>query len=140
MRKDELLGRWLIDSWVQSYDDGREVFPLGERLEGFLQYDDARMVCMIASAGRKPFKTGGQWNAGVEEKAAAYDEVLFYSGSYELAGDTIIHVVDMSLYPNWVGSQQKRSVRFDDGRLFLTARLEDGTPEARTASLAWRRG
>lgn len=139
MRKDELLGRWLIDAWVQSYDDGREVFPLGTELEGFIQYDDERMVCMMASAGRKPFETGGQWNAGVEEKAAAYDGVLFYSGSYALDGDTVTHFVDISLYPNWVGSQQKRQARIEDGRLFLTARLEDGTPEARTASLTWRR-
>ena len=55
-------------------------------------------------------------------------------------GDTVTHAVDLSLFPNWQGGQQKRRFALRaDGMLELTARLEEGTSEARTARLVWRR-
>ncbi len=140
MDKADIVGRWEIVSWVQDYDDGRQVYPLGKELEGFIQYDNDRMICMMAAANRSGFTTGGQWNASATEKAAAYSTMLAYSGAYEIDGDTIHHHVDISLYPGWKGSTQIRTAEMDaDGLLHLKARLEDGTPEARTARLIWRR-
>lgn len=46
----------------------------------------------------------------------------------------------MSLFPHWVGGEQKRCVVVQpEGTIALTARLEDHTPQARTARLVWRR-
>ncbi|MNR06565.1 hypothetical protein D3C85_1226390 [compost metagenome] len=44
-----------------------------------------------------------------------------------------------SLFPNWEGGSQKRVAIFNGDTLELTARLEEGTAEARTAKLSWRR-
>ncbi|MHA4871857.1 lipocalin-like domain-containing protein [Duganella sp. PWIR1] len=136
-----LVGRWDIVSWEQLYDDGRRELPMGEQLEGFIRYlPDGDMVCMISKAGRKPFEQGGQWNAPDAEKARAYDSMLSYSGRYRVDGDTITHQVQASLFPNWIGGEQKRKlVVQDDGTLALQARLEADTPQARTARLVWRR-
>lgn len=139
IQESDILGRWWVRSWTQDYDDGRVTHPMGESLTGFVQYDAGRMVCMIASNGRSNFVTGGQWNASVAEKAAAYDSMLSYAGSYSLLGDEIHHHVDLCLFPNWVGGVQKRRARLEDSRLYLEARLEAGTPEARTARLVWDR-
>jgi hypothetical protein len=138
LEKRQLLGRWRIVDWVQRYDDGRQVYPLGRELRGFVQYDEERMVCFITSVER-PRLSGTQWTATQAEKAAAYASCLAYSGTYEIAGDDVLHQVDLSLYPNWVGTTQRRGAVLRDGRLYLTARLEDGTPEARTAELIWER-
>ncbi|MCY1251387.1 Lipocalin-like domain protein [compost metagenome] len=54
-------------------------------------------------------------------------------------GDNILHHVRHSLFPNWVGGTQRRVAQLDGDVLALTARLEEGTPEARTARLTWRR-
>lgn len=137
--KTDIMGRWAIRSWVQAYDDGRTVYPMGEQLTGSIQYGQKHMSCLIGKLGRPAFKTGGQWNASQEDKAAAYDSFLSYSGTYEVVGDEVIHHVVLSLFPNWEGGLQRRRVRLMDGHLHLTARLEDGTPEARTASLVWNR-
>ncbi|MES2191932.1 MAG: alpha/beta fold hydrolase [Pseudomonadota bacterium] len=139
LTKNELMGRWSVCSWVQAYDDGRKVFPMGEEVTGFIQYGHKYMSCLIARKDRPPFKTGGQWNATAEEKAAAYGSFLSYSGTYAVDGQQIIHKVTASLFPNWVGGEQRRTARMQDGRLHLEARLEEGTPQARTAVLVWEK-
>jgi len=135
----KLLGRWRIVEWVQRYDDGREIHPLGRNLQGFIQYDRDRVFCFLCSGERK--KLGGsQWTAPDTEKAAAYASCLSYSGTYEIVGSEILHKIDLSLYPNWVGTVQRRGAAFlGDGRIALTARLEENTPDARTAELTWER-
>jgi hypothetical protein len=97
------------------------------------------MSCIMSRRTRSPFTTGGQWNADSQEKAAAYEECMAYAGTYEIVGDSVIHHVDISLFPNWIGGQQRRVAQLDGDGLSLLARLEDGTPEARTARLRWRR-
>lgn len=138
MHPAQLLGRWRIVDWIQRYDDGREHYPLGRSPQGFIQYDRDRMFCFLC-AGERSRLSGAQWTAPEAEKAAAYASCLAYSGTYEIAGDEILHKVDLSLYPNWVGTTQRRRAVIREGRLALTARLEQGTPEARTAELIWER-
>jgi hypothetical protein len=146
IKVSDLIGRWDIVSWLQLYDDGRRQAPLGDRLEGFIRYlpasadGSADMICMIARADRANFTTGGQWDASEAEKAGAYNSMLAYAGRYRLEGDTVIHEVTTSLFPNWKGGEQRRHVRFEGrNKLFIEARLEAGTPQARTAQLAWVR-
>ena len=136
--KAKLRGRWRIVEWVQRYDDGRRVHPLGRSLQGFIQYDEERMFCFISSGERAPL-SGGQWTAPQAEKAGAFSSCLAYSGRYEIAGDEILHHVDLSLYPNWVGTTQRRRAVIEGTRLVIAARLEDLTKEARTAELTWER-
>ncbi len=135
------VGRWEILSWEQTFDDGRREQPMGEQLQGFIQYSEGgHMACMIARTDRLTFKSGGQWNASDTEKASAYNSLLAYGGRYDVKGDVITHQVDISLFPNWVGGAQKRRFVVNaDGTLTLSARLEDGTPQARSARLIWRR-
>ncbi|MCY1306676.1 Lipocalin-like domain protein [compost metagenome] len=56
-----------------------------------------------------------------------------------MQGDTVLHHVRHSLFPNWEGGTQRRVAQLDGNVLALTARLEEGTSEARTARLVWRR-
>ncbi|WP_274610163.1 lipocalin-like domain-containing protein [Pseudomonas sp. TH10] len=95
---------------------------------------------MIARTERASFESGGQWNASDSEKATAYSSMLAYGGRYEVNDDVITHYVDISLFPNWVGGAQKRRFEVNaNGTLTLSARLEEGTPQARSARLVWRR-
>ncbi len=137
----ELIGKWTLLAWEQVYDDGRIEYPMGEKLEGFIRYSaDGGMMCMLSRADRPAFVSGGQWSASAEEKAAAYDSMLCYAGRYQRDGDLISHHVEMSLFPNWKGGTQKRRVeKLAGSELVLIARLEEGSAEARTSRLIWRR-
>ena len=141
MTQQNLTGRWELVTFEQNYDDGRVVFPMGEGPQGIIQYtEDGYMSCQITKANRGNFTTGGQWNASDTEKADAYNSMLSYAGRYTLEESVVTHLVDLSLFPNWVGGQQKRQFKFDEqGQLSLTARLEENTSEARTALLLWKR-
>lgn len=124
----------------QRYDDGRVIYPFGMDVEGRIYYGaDKSMFCAIQKGGRTPFTTGKQWTAEASEKARAYDDCLTYCGRYEMEDDTVTHHIKISLYPDWIGKQQVRQIRIDDGKLLITARLEDNTPEARTSLLIWER-
>ena len=141
MTQPNLTGRWELVTFEQNYDDGRVVFPMGEGPQGVIQYtEDGYMSCQITKANRGNFTTGGQWNASDTEKAGAYNSMLSYAGRYTLEDGVVTHLVDLSLFPNWVGGQQKRQFKFDkQGQLSLIARLEENTSEARTALLLWKR-
>ena len=138
MQSADILGRWDIVEWVQRYDDGRQVYPMGRALEGFIHYDHDYMFVVIARVGRPPI-VASQWTASDEAKAEAYGGYFTYAGGYAIDGDEIVHRVQFSLFPNWVGSEQRRRVALKDGALHLTARMEESTTEARTAELIWRR-
>lgn len=139
MSLSSIQGRWEIIAWEQAYDDGRTTYPMGTDLVGFIEYGPHGMFCVIAKADRPAFTSGGQWNANNEEKAQAYSSYLTYAGGYRVEGDCIVHEVNHSLFPNWQGGEQRRQASFVDGLLHLSARLEDGTAEARTARLIWRK-
>jgi len=140
MTPDQVVGRWDIVSWLQLYEDGRRQAPLGENLEGFIRYlAGGDMVCMIANADQPDFASGGQWNASEGERARAYSSMLAYAGTWRMEGETVVHAVEQSLFPNWKGGDQRRHVRLEGDTLYIEAHLEQGTPEARTAQLKWRR-
>lgn len=133
-------GRWNIVSWRQEYDDGRVVHPFGEGIDGFIHYADGQMFCVLSKKPRTAFTSGGQWDASDADKAAAYNEYLTYAGGYIFDGETVTHHIELCIFPNWQGSAQRRKVvRNGRDEMTLVARIEEGTPEARTAILAWRR-
>ncbi|MET8947905.1 lipocalin-like domain-containing protein [Streptomyces sp. NPDC004542] len=136
---DELEGSWALVAWEQRYEDGRVVTPMGSDPAGVITYTGGRMQCVMARRSRSPFVTGGQWDASQAERATAYDECMAYAGSYTVDGDEVSHHVDIALFPNWVGGVQRRRARLDGDRLELVADLDQGTPQARSAHLVWRR-
>lgn len=144
MTRDDILGHWLIVDWRQDYDDGRVTHPLGQGLRGFIEYGaHGTMFCVIERPGR-PALSASQWTASDADKAAAYSSYFSYAGGWEIerveGGQAIVaHHVRHSLYPNWEGGVQRRSARLQDGQLYLSARFEEGTEQARSAHLIWRR-
>jgi hypothetical protein len=62
-----------------------------------------------------------------------------YCGRYEFRGDTVIHHVELSLFPNWVSVDQERLVELEGNRLTLSTRsILLGSIE-QTAHLIWER-
>ena len=140
MNRDTIKGRWMVQSWEQFYDDGRIVLPMGSELDGFIEYSDYGMSCVISQKDRKAFSSGGQWSADDAEKAGAYNSYLTYAGGFDVEGNIITHHVKYSIFPNWIGGTQQRFAELQGDLLILkTAKLEAGTSEARIAQLTFRR-
>ena len=118
----QLVGGWRLRSWITLGDDGSETLPMGDAPTGLLAYTDGgTMVALMARADRPPFDSHDLTGGTADEQAHAFSTFVAYAGRYRIEGDTIIHTVETSLFPNWVGTVQRRrwTLSDDDGTLTL---------------------
>jgi hypothetical protein len=138
---DWLGGTWKLIAWRRIADDGTVNFPLGAGARGQLIYTaNGRMAVQITGQDRPALTTDDPLGGDVEARAGAYSTYLAYFGSYELQGESVVHYIDGSLFPNWSGEKQVRAVSCDDGELVLRTppmQLGDGTTVVN--ELAWAR-
>lgn len=140
MKPNPFVGTWRLVSYEVRRADGRITYPWGRDPVGRLMYsEDGYVSVAMMSANRPHFVAKDVKRGSVEEKAAAVDTYISYCGRYEVQGDAIIHHVEICLFPNWVGADQKRNFEFDGDRLSLSAALPSGDGVQKTAHLIWER-
>jgi hypothetical protein len=135
-----LVGTWRLLSWENRSADGTITYPLGRQAVGLIVYTaDGYMSVAIMRADREPFAAGDLLGGSSEEKARAAESYVSYCGRYEFRDDSVIHHVELSLFPNWSGVAQERLVEVTDKRLTLRTRplLLDGIEQS--ARLVWER-
>lgn len=141
MASNPLVGTWRLVSWENRSDDDQVSYPLGEDAVGYIMYnEDGHVFVAISRPDRAQFVAGDLFGGSTEEKARAADTYVSYCGRYEFRGDTVVHHVELSLFPNWVGGDQERSVELAGDRLALSSTrpfLQGGIK--RTAHLIWER-
>lgn len=120
LRAQDLVGTWQLLEWEARQEDGTVSRPFGDAAAGYVVYThDAHMITNISRAGR-PAIGGDLLSAPAEARAAAYASFVAYAGSYRVEGYDVIHHVEMSLYPDWVGTEQRRRVQLSADRDLLT--------------------
>lgn len=133
----ELEGSWQLVQWRRIAPDGTVTHPLGTDAEGLLVYTpDGQMSVVMTGADRTAIGGGDPLGGSAEERAAAYSSCLAYTGTYVRDGDTVIHHVGASLYPNWSDTVQPRTIVQRDGQLVLVTPQQPGSP---VNELAWQR-
>ena len=133
-----LIGTWRLISWENRNADGHISYPLGKDAVGYIIYNrDGYMFVAIMRANRAKFAAGDLLSGSIEEKAHAAGTYVSYCGRYDFRGETGVHHVDLSLFPNWVGVDQERLVEVRGNRMTLSTRpiLLGGVQ--RTAHLIW---
>jgi Lipocalin-like domain len=119
---DALVGAWRLVSWENQAADGQVTYPMGADALGYVIYTgDGRFSVTISRRGRAGFAAGDLLGGTTEEKARAMESFVTYAGRYSFHGDRVIHHVELSLFPNWVGTDQQRSVELSGDRLILSA-------------------
>jgi hypothetical protein len=117
-----LVGAWRLLSWENRAADGQITYPMGADALGYLLYTaDGRFSVTISRRGRAGFAAGDLLSGTTEEQARAVEGFVAYAGRYSFHGDRVIHHVELSLFPNWVGSDQERRVELAKDRLTLSA-------------------
>jgi hypothetical protein len=138
--RDELVGAWRLISWENHAADGRVTYPMGTDAVGYLTYTaDGRCSVMISRAGRAVFAGNDLLSATAEEKARAVEGFVAYAGRYTFHGDRVVHHVELSLFPNWVGSDQERFVELSEDQLTLSANPLLLTGRQHVPHLLWER-
>jgi hypothetical protein len=137
-RDNSIIGTWKLVSAVLTTLDGATRNLLGESPSGFLTYTaDGRMTAIVASSGRQPLSVADPAVTPAAEQAEAFATFTAYAGRYTFYGDRVIHHVEVSLFENWVGTDQIRFAKLHGARLTLTAPPMSIGGEQLVVQLTW---
>lgn len=135
-----LVGSWLLISYRVETADGVVHEPLGENPQGLGVYTaEGTMSAQLMARDRKGF--GRAFRPGAEVStdllAAAGRSYIAYCGTYEIEDQSgvVLHHVQCSLVPDWVGTVMKRAFMIQGDILTLRPPAWAGEQ----AELRWRR-
>jgi lipocalin-like protein len=117
----KLVGRWTLVS-LEIVGDQDVEYPMGRDVSGVIIYDDeSHMAVQIMQANRPIFASGDPGTATLSELSAAVNGYVAYFGTYSVDEDArvVTHHVTGSVFPNWVGTDQRREIVLDGDRLTL---------------------
>jgi hypothetical protein len=116
---DDLVGTWILRRWLLTLDDGTIEEPFGHEPQGLLVYTaDGRMITTIGSRDR-PVAGSDLSLADDGARLAAVRTFIAYAGPFVVEGGDVVHLVEMSLEPAWVGTKQRRHAELSADRRTL---------------------
>jgi hypothetical protein len=134
-----IIGAWHLVGYEVPDEPPERRYPLGRVPAGQLLYSPDGYMAVSYMAGDRPRLAATSWLVATDaERLAAASSYGGYAGRYEWLGDRVVHHVDTSIYPNWIGAALVRLVTFDDADMVFraTETRPDGPP---TPVLRWRR-
>ncbi len=139
MLDQRLVGTWLLVSneWVTP--DGSVAFrPFGPAPLGQLIYTSDGSVSAVLAHPDRPIAARPR-EGTVEDRIAAFDGLLAYTGAWEVDGDSVIHHVLVGSLPDDTGRDRVRHFILTGDELVLIAppRTVDGVEQ--THRITWRR-
>ena len=121
--KEQIVGTWKLLSWTRMVGDTQEPGPLGPEATGLIMYThDGYMCGEVMRPSRQKFASRVFLSGSLEEKAAAFESYSGYCARYEVDASKgiVTHFVEVSSYPNFTGTDQKRFVSVSGDRLKIT--------------------
>ena len=94
--------------------DGKPEEPKGKPPQGYLIITPKYYSQLVTDGGRK-------YGASIAEKAALFDSLTAYSGSYRLDGNKIVVSVEVSSNEVFNGTQQTRDWQVQGNRLIVSS-------------------
>ncbi|WP_051237551.1 lipocalin-like domain-containing protein [Ottowia thiooxydans] len=136
-----LLGTWFLrEAYALGPEDQRLFEVYGQRPSGIIHYGaDGRMMALITHDGRQRMSGLDRQDGSEQESAAAYKASIGYAGSYNLEGNWITHHIDVSTYPNWIGTRLRRQVFLKDDTVELLTAPQPQNGVETVIKLVWQR-
>jgi len=117
---ERFIGTWKLVSF-EMRSDNQVTYPLGKDPVGYLIYShEGYMAASLMASKRQRFSSVDILKATTEEIIAAYGTYVAYCGKYEVTEDKVTHLVEVSLFPNWVGGKQERFYKLEGDELILS--------------------
>ena len=114
--KEQIVGVWSLVSFVDQNQNGNTFYPLGKDAVGFIMYHPmGYMSAQLMKHGRAPYQSGDMLKGTTEEMADAANGYMAYAGKYDVNEEerTLIHHMEVSMNPTWLGQQQPRIASID---------------------------
>ncbi|HEU0199845.1 MAG TPA: lipocalin-like domain-containing protein [Burkholderiaceae bacterium] len=112
--KPQVVGNWKLVSFeIEFQDTGERWAIFGKRPVGFLVFTaEGRMMAHLEAERRAVPRS-------FEERVAAYETLIAYSGKYRQEHDRVTVRIDAASDAAWLGSEQTRYYRLDGDRLLV---------------------
>ena len=118
-----LVGTWSLARYEARVGDQPPTLPFGPHAAGRLMYDGLGHMAVQLLVPDRPLFASPDWTEGTPtEIETAFEGFVAYYGDYTLdeAAGTITHHLKGAHYPNWIGTQQVRTFRFEGDTLVLS--------------------
>ncbi|MBT1704050.1 lipocalin-like domain-containing protein [Chryseosolibacter indicus] len=121
--RDKIIGTWKLVSWTYKDAAGNIINYFSDNPVGILMYDqNGYMNAQLMKSGRANLQASSLMSGNLQETDGAYRSYAAYFGKYyEVSPGELVHEVEGSLFPNWVGQKETRYAKFEDGYLILSA-------------------
>ena len=140
MNENPLVGTWQLVSFELRDEKGSVTLPFGEHPAGFITYGpDGRMAVQFGRADRPRLRLDDWLAAEPQEILSAAGDFYAYGGTYEYREGAVLHHIDVSLMPNWIGSTQRRLVALGADTVTLSTPPGTFAGQQQVATLVWRR-
>lgn len=141
--KSKFIGTWKLVK-AEALRPNGEVVPYryGSGSIGYIMYDTTgHMGVHLMQPNRPKFASGDLDKGTPEEIKAAFDGYGAYFGTYEIheAEGFVIHHVEGSLFPNNVGTEQKRFFEFSGDQLILKPPPRQAGGEQVSPRITWQK-
>jgi len=138
---EPLYGTWRLKSWTREFVGTGERFDgYGKAPNGFLTYGrDGRMLALIVRGDRA--KPADLTRLTDQAKAALYDSMMSYGGSFSVEGSRVVHRIDISWNEFATDTVQFRNFRVEGRSLTLTMEPSISPVDGREAAavLTWEK-
>ena len=118
-----LLGTWKLKAYVVTTAAGERPTPYGENPAGYISYSADGRMQVIAAANDRIARKGTF--PPEHERAALFDTMFAYAGTYSVDAGKVTHHVDISWNEIWTGTDQVRLFEVSGNTLTLTTRIAD---------------
>ncbi len=101
-----ISGTWRLLSWICTLDGKDHSCSFGRKAKGTLIYtSDGYMSAILMQPERSTLTYPNSISGSDDEKIAAATGYISYAGTYHLDGPRVVHQIELSLLPNWIGTE-----------------------------------
>ena len=137
--KQQVVGTWTVVSTVNTRPDGSRYEALGSNPRGVFMLDaNGHFALTILGEARRKFASNSRLEGTPDENKASVQGSIAYFGTYTVndADHTLTFHIERCTFPNWDGTDQKRSVTITGDEMKYT---NTGASGGGKAELVWKR-
>jgi hypothetical protein len=107
----DLVGNWMLISADTVRSDGSRVRTFGDKPKGTIAFaSDGRFIYLFANADLPKFASNNRATGTAEQNKAVVQGSIAIFGTYSTADKELTMKVEQSTFPNWVGTDQRRTI------------------------------
>lgn len=138
---NDFLGQWrLLEFYFQSADNSK-YYPFGKNTQGLLIYTENKVSAQLGNIEINNFLSDDFRIGSSEEIINRFNNFISYFGTYKINvnENCITHIIEQSLFPNWINQKVKRYYEFTDNFLILRATPILHNNQLINPTLTWER-